>query len=421
MPVNRCSNGKYRIGNGKCIYDTKAKADRAYKGYLASKYKETVMSKAKEIMSRILEKIKKSKNEEIITIESLTKATVKVYLGTVSDISKDKKVIYIDNSSTADIEWDIDMSLPLPNDSVSMLDAQNKVRYSSRPVALMNEIHRVVKPGGIVLLNMDRGKKIVPPASQEYNIWNTSTISFYVNDKLRKAQSVYPKFTIEEVTENGFVFNIKLKKVKTGIAKSEDLEKSRGEGKGQGGSTQGDGGADKCVCPDCGKTITHDKGEPCNKISCPACGASMIGKSENTIAKNAKYVEIVKTDDDKQIVTGVVLQPEIPDSDKDVVSESDIEEAMYKFMESPAQFDVGHDLNVVNPKDIILVENYLAPVDIAFKKGKKETKIKKGSWIMGVKLSDGLWKDVKSGKINGFSPWGTALREYDIDEGGEDE
>lgn len=373
MPVNRCSNGKYRIGNGKCIYDTKAKADRAYKGYLASKYKETVMSKAKEIMSRILEKIKKSKNEEIITIESLTKATVKVYLGTVSDISKDKKVIYIDNSSTADIEWDIDMSLPLPNDSVSMLDAQNKVRYSSRPVALMNEIHRVVKPGGIVLLNMDRGKKIVPPASQEYNIWNTSTISFYVNDKLRKAQSVYPKFTIEEVTENGFVFNIKLKKVKTGIAKSEDLEKS------------------------------------------------MIGKSENTIAKNAKYVEIVKTDDDKQIVTGVVLQPEIPDSDKDVVSESDIEEAMYKFMESPAQFDVGHDLNVVNPKDIILVENYLAPVDIAFKKGKKETKIKKGSWIMGVKLSDGLWKDVKSGKINGFSPWGTALREYDIDEGGEDE
>lgn len=37
MPVAKCSNGKYRIGNGKCIYETKAAADRAYKAYLAKK------------------------------------------------------------------------------------------------------------------------------------------------------------------------------------------------------------------------------------------------------------------------------------------------------------------------------------------------------------------------------------------------
>jgi len=35
MPVKRCANGKYRIGNGKCVYKTRAKADRAYRGYLA--------------------------------------------------------------------------------------------------------------------------------------------------------------------------------------------------------------------------------------------------------------------------------------------------------------------------------------------------------------------------------------------------
>lgn len=40
MPVNQCPNKKYRIGEGKCIYDTKEKAQRAYKGYLASKDKE---------------------------------------------------------------------------------------------------------------------------------------------------------------------------------------------------------------------------------------------------------------------------------------------------------------------------------------------------------------------------------------------
>jgi len=38
MPVNKCPDGKYRIGKGKCMYDSKAKAERAYKGYLYSKY-----------------------------------------------------------------------------------------------------------------------------------------------------------------------------------------------------------------------------------------------------------------------------------------------------------------------------------------------------------------------------------------------
>jgi len=38
IPVKKCSNGKYRIGNGKCMYETKDAADRAYHVYLAKKY-----------------------------------------------------------------------------------------------------------------------------------------------------------------------------------------------------------------------------------------------------------------------------------------------------------------------------------------------------------------------------------------------
>ena len=37
MPVIKCSNGKYRIGTGKCIYKTNAAAERAYRAYLAKK------------------------------------------------------------------------------------------------------------------------------------------------------------------------------------------------------------------------------------------------------------------------------------------------------------------------------------------------------------------------------------------------
>ena len=35
MPVEQCSNGKYRIGDGECVYTSRASADRAYRAYLA--------------------------------------------------------------------------------------------------------------------------------------------------------------------------------------------------------------------------------------------------------------------------------------------------------------------------------------------------------------------------------------------------
>ena len=40
MPVLKCSNGKYRIGSGDCVYKSKASAERAYRGYLGSRYAE---------------------------------------------------------------------------------------------------------------------------------------------------------------------------------------------------------------------------------------------------------------------------------------------------------------------------------------------------------------------------------------------
>ena len=54
MPVHKCPNGKYRIGSGKCIYDSKEKAERAYKGYLAA-------DKLNEEASIILNEIKKER------------------------------------------------------------------------------------------------------------------------------------------------------------------------------------------------------------------------------------------------------------------------------------------------------------------------------------------------------------------------
>ena len=42
MPVSKCQNGKWKIGTGPCMYDTKETADRAYQAYLAKKHSEGV-------------------------------------------------------------------------------------------------------------------------------------------------------------------------------------------------------------------------------------------------------------------------------------------------------------------------------------------------------------------------------------------
>jgi len=49
------------------------------------------------------------------------------------------------------------------------------------------------------------------------------------------------------------------------------------EGLGVGGPRQQTGGADECVCPKCGATAPHERGEPCTAQTCPQCSSPMAG------------------------------------------------------------------------------------------------------------------------------------------------
>ena len=44
MPIFRCDNGKYRIGDGECMYESEATAERAYVAYLAQENDEKAMT-----------------------------------------------------------------------------------------------------------------------------------------------------------------------------------------------------------------------------------------------------------------------------------------------------------------------------------------------------------------------------------------
>jgi hypothetical protein len=50
MPIYKCSNGKYRIGTGSCIYDTQEKAAEVWAAIIASgKYEETYIDNPESV------------------------------------------------------------------------------------------------------------------------------------------------------------------------------------------------------------------------------------------------------------------------------------------------------------------------------------------------------------------------------------
>ena len=53
MPVLKCSDGKYRIGSGKCMYSSKAKAIKAYAAYRAISHSEAEIEYLRSVVNRI--------------------------------------------------------------------------------------------------------------------------------------------------------------------------------------------------------------------------------------------------------------------------------------------------------------------------------------------------------------------------------
>ena len=50
-----------------------------------------------------------------------------------------------------------------------------------------------------------------------------------------------------------------------------------GGGRGRmGGNRPGAGPSGNCVCPNCGKIVSHQQGTPCYGIICPQCGSQMM-------------------------------------------------------------------------------------------------------------------------------------------------
>lgn len=108
---------------------------------------------------------------------------------------------------------------------------------------------------------------------------------------------------------------------------------------------------------------------------------------------------------DRQIVYGIVLEPEVTDSQGDVYSATEIELACHRYLEEFS--NVGHMHETLINQSAAVVESYIAPCD--FEMGGQPVRL--GTWVIAVHvLNEDLWGQVKSGDLTGFSIGGYAQR-----------
>jgi hypothetical protein len=107
-----------------------------------------------------------------------------------------------------------------------------------------------------------------------------------------------------------------------------------------------------------------------------------------------------------QIVYGIVLEPQVVDSQGDIYSANEVESACHLYLENFQE--VGHMHQTILSSDSArVVESYIAPCD--FEMGGQA--VIKGSWVIALHIiNDDLWAQIKGGDLTGFSIGGWAQR-----------
>lgn len=116
--------------------------------------------------------------------------------------------------------------------------------------------------------------------------------------------------------------------------------------------------------------------------------------------------QIVKTDEEKRLVYGIVYAPDEADSHGDAMTADELQKAAHHFMEKARtqNVDTQHDFQA---DDGVIVESYIL--------GKSDSKFpgeKEGAWAVVIKVTDDeTWKAVKKGDLKGISLAGKAVAE----------
>lgn len=124
----------------------------------------------------------------------------------------------------------------------------------------------------------------------------------------------------------------------------------------------------------------------------------------------AEYAaQVLKADDERQVIYGIVLEPDVEDSQGDVVAAEDIELAAWRFLYTRAPIGLQHAVEA--PESVRPVESFLVPSDFVVDTPRGPELVRRGSWILAVHIPDPeLWALAKNGGFGGWSVAGMGRR-----------
>lgn len=161
------------------------------------------------------------------------------------------------------------------------------------------------------------------------------------------------------------------------------------------------------ICKGCKKEFdyTKEKEVATGVVKCIGCG-ELVTQSGDISQITKGEIPIIKRDDEKQIVYGIVYEPDKVDAHNEYTDAEEVEKAAHEFLGEYRNISFMHQ-ELIN-KEARIVESYIAQADFEM----NGHKIKKGTWVMAVHILDSqLWGLVKEGRMTGFSMEGTASRQ----------
>jgi len=124
-----------------------------------------------------------------------------------------------------------------------------------------------------------------------------------------------------------------------------------------------------------------------------------------SISQSDWVLHVAKRNEEERYVLGVVLEPDVEDSQGDIYDSDTVRKASEFFMEHARDLGLMHE-TTLSEKSVKILENYIAPCDFDI----EGQPVRKGTWLLAARILDEtLWTAVKAGELTGWSIEGSAL------------